>query len=311
MGKCKITAGQNIYDVALHIYGSIEGVTDLMINNEELSLDTTLKSGDELIFSDDYLINPEVVAYYQTHRITPSSGERKVYPKEFSMPLMAEIFCSNSEISVECSMSGSGNIEVDWGDNSPVETISLEKKAHITHLFDSSVGGQRRIAIYGNALFKTLDITGLHVEDFYLLAPVEVEQFTLCDTAVTLESLPLMRETYRVNLNGLKTGCLLPLLKLKKLMSLTLLQCVYKQPIIDEYLIGLVEQHDNRRNCKIELSTEPSGEYREPPRDENHTYVLSSGMEAIWVLTHEEAWNEGGAWEFIINNRIYNYEQKY
>lgn len=308
MGKYKITAGQNIYDVALHIYGSIEGVTDLMINNEELSLDTTLKSGDELIFSDDYLINPEVVAYYQTHRITPSSGERKVYPKEFSMPLMAEIFCSNSEISVECSMSGSGNIEVDWGDNSPVETISLEKKAHITHLFDSSIGGQRRIAIYGNAQFKTLDITGLHVKELYLLTSVEVEQFTLCDTEGTLESLPLMKETYRVKLDGLKTGSLIPLLKLKKLMSLTLLRCVFKQPIVDEYLIGLVEQHDNRRNCKIELSTEPSGEYREPARNENHTYVLNSGMEAIWVLTHEEAWNEGGAWEFIINDKIYKYE---
>ncbi|MEG0646450.1 MAG: hypothetical protein RR471_04695 [Bacteroides sp.] len=308
MGKYKITAGQNIYDVALHIYGSIEGVTDLMVNNEELSLDTTLKSGDELIFSDDYLINPEVVAYYQTHCITPSSGERNVYPKEFSMPLMAEVFCSNAEISVDCSLSGSGSVEVDWGDNSPVECISLGRQTNITHLFDSSVGGRRRIVLYGDVLFKTLDITGVHPEEFYLLSPIEVEQFTLCDTNISLDTLPLMRETYRVKLDGLKTESLLPLLKLKKLMSLTLLRCVYKQPIVDAYLIGLVKEHDNRRNCKIELSTQPSGEYREPARDGNQTYIISSGMEAIWVLTHEEAWNEGGAWEFKINDKIYRYE---
>ena len=28
-------------------------------------------------------------------------------------------------------------------------------------------------------------------------------------------------------------------------------------------------------------------------------------MEAVWVILHEESWNEGEAWEFIINNKIY------
>lgn len=309
MGKYKITAGQNIYDVALHIYGSIEGVTDLMINNENLSLEANLKSGDELVFSDDYVINPEVIAYYQTHHIIPSAGERNVYPKEFTMPLLMEVLCKNSEISVDFSLSGSGKIEIDWGDNSAVEILNLgSNKTNITHLFDSSVGENRRIALYGNVSLKSLDIKGLRPSEFYLLCPIEIEQFTLCDTVVALDSLPLMRETYHLKLDEVKTENLRPLLKLKKLMSLTLLRCVYKQPIIDGYLIGLVKQHDNRRNCKIELSTQPSGEYREPLRDENHTYIIGSGMEAIWVLTHEEAWNEGGAWEFIINDEIYKYE---
>ena len=30
-------------------------------------------------------------------------------------------------------------------------------------------------------------------------------------------------------------------------------------------------------------------------------------MEAIWVLTHEIAWNEYGSWEFIIKDRLYTY----
>jgi hypothetical protein len=29
MGKYRVIAGQNLYDIALHIYGSIEGIVDL------------------------------------------------------------------------------------------------------------------------------------------------------------------------------------------------------------------------------------------------------------------------------------------
>lgn len=46
MGKYRITAGQNIYDVAMYLYGSVEGIVDLLINNPGLSLDDTLKSGE-------------------------------------------------------------------------------------------------------------------------------------------------------------------------------------------------------------------------------------------------------------------------
>ena len=63
MGRYKVIAGQNIYDVALHLYGSIEGIVDLMMCNTDLSLDTTLKVGDELIYSDDFVINADVVDY--------------------------------------------------------------------------------------------------------------------------------------------------------------------------------------------------------------------------------------------------------
>ena len=46
MGRYRVIAGQNLYDIALHIYGSIEGIVDLMMCNSDLSLDTTLKVGD-------------------------------------------------------------------------------------------------------------------------------------------------------------------------------------------------------------------------------------------------------------------------
>ena len=63
MGKYRVVAGQNIYDIAIHLYGSIEGIVDLLINNPELSLDDDLKSGDELDYTDEFVISPDIVAY--------------------------------------------------------------------------------------------------------------------------------------------------------------------------------------------------------------------------------------------------------
>ena len=68
-------------------------------------------------------------------------------------------------------------------------------------------------------------------------------------------------------------------------------------------------KHNNqRRNCKVILDTQPSGTYKEPLKDSNGNYVITTGMEAIYVITHETAWNEAGSWSFDINGTIYQYE---
>mgnify|MGYP003254322819 CR=1 FL=1 len=51
MGNYRVITGQNIYDVALHLYGSIEGIVDLLINNPGLSLETELRTGQELTYT--------------------------------------------------------------------------------------------------------------------------------------------------------------------------------------------------------------------------------------------------------------------
>lgn len=312
MGKYIVTQGQNIYDVALHIYGSVEGVTDLLVNNEFVSFDTDLNTGDELVYSDDYQINKEVVAYYKMHGITPASGEQHVYPKIFTLPKTIEVYMSAKEIGVEFSVSGNGKIEVDWGDNSEVQTITLSDKITLfSHLFDSTVGNKRHVSMYMQGYIKQLDISGLRPIELYILKSLSIERFTLNNATLLIDALPMLGDVFGVSLDGLKTNDLTPLLELKKLMSLSLMQTMYRQPTIDAYLIGLIERHDNRRNCKVMMTVEPSGEYKEPRKDSNNRYLLTSGMEAIWVLTHEPAWNEGGAWEFIINETTYNYEQNH
>lgn len=123
MGKYTVTNGQNLYDIALDLYGSVEGIVDLLMNNTELSLADDLQAGDELIYTDDFIINEDIVAYNRQHGIIPANGEQSVYPKHFELPYTFLFHQQNTFTSVSFVASGSGKVEIDWGDNTPIDFI--------------------------------------------------------------------------------------------------------------------------------------------------------------------------------------------
>ena len=308
MGKYKVIAGQNIYDVALHLYGSIEGIVDLMMCNTDLSLDTVLKVGDELIYSDDFVINADVVAYNEMHGIIPSNGEHHVYPKVFTRPLAVAFSLPTQTLSVQCSVSGVGTLEIDWGDNSDTEVVTLSDKPQLLkHIFDNKVRKRRRIRWFADAYFKQVDWSGLQPTSVVVLRPLPIEELTIKDATLTLDSLQMVTGIYSLNLSGLTSGNLKPLVECRELMTLNLTDARIKPTVLDEWLIAMVERYGNRRNCEVTLTAVPTGTYQEPARnaDTGH-YNITSGMEAIWVITHEESWNEGGKWKFIINDKEYS-----
>lgn len=312
MGKYKIVHGQNIYDVALHIYGSIEGVVDLMMNNTSLSFCDELKAGDELVYTDDFIINKDVTAYFKTNAITPSNGERHVYFKSPTLPRLMEIHIANTKTSVGFSVSGSGTIEIDWGDNTDLQSFRLTGNTEgLNHFFNNNIGEQRRICIYGSedVRIQILDVSNLGRVDIYVLKPIYVERFIMKKTSANIQFISLLNGTFEMDLSGSSIDGLLPLLKQKGLMKLNIRGIHFAGKAIDEYLIGLVKQHFGRRSCTVTMTTVPSGEYKEPRKDENLNYIITSGMEAVWVLTHEPSWNETGAWKFVINDTTYTYEQ--
>ena len=308
MGKYKVIAGQNIYDVALHLYGSIEGIVDLMMCNTDLSLDTTLKVGDELIYSDDFIINADVVAYNEMHGIVPSNGEHHVYPKVFTRPLAVAFSLPTQILSVQCSVSGVGTLEIDWGDNSDTEVITLTDKPQLLkHIFDNKVRKRRRIRWFTDAYFKQVDWSGLQPTSVVVLKSLPIEELTTKDATLTLDSLQMVTGIYSLNLSGLTSGNLKPLVECRELMTLNLTDARIKPTVLDEWLIAIVERYGNRRNCEVTLTAVPTGIYQEPARNaDTGRYNITSGMEAIWVITHEESWNEGGKWEFIINDKEYS-----
>lgn len=308
MGKYKITAGQNIYDVALHIYGSIEGIVDLLICNTDLSLDDTLHVGHELTFSDDFIINSDVVAYNDMYGIVPSNGERHVYPKTFTKPFAVAFSLSTQLLNVQCSVAGTGVLEIDWGDNSDTEIVFLtDTPRMLKHTFDSKVRKCRRVRWFTDACFKQVDWSGLRPDSVVVLRPMSIEELTIKYATLTLDSLQMITDTYSLTLSELTCGNLKPIVECRKLMELNLTDARIKPTVLDEYLIGMVKRFGNRRNCTVILSSAPTGIYQEPERDEETgRYNITSGMEAIWVITHEESWNEVGKWKFIINDKEYS-----
>lgn len=308
MSKYIITAGQNLYDVALHIYGSIEGITDLLVNNPALSMASKLHAGQELTYTDDYLIDADVAAYYRQKAINPANGERNVYFKEAHYPRIAELWLSAADTSTSVSFSGASEMEIDWGDNTPLQHIVLGREtAHITHFFDNTISGNRIIRLYGDFRLRQADFTALNPSAVFLLNPVYAEEVTLRGCHASLDFLPLLEGMYALDLSKVKTASLLPIVQCRGLKRLDLSGMDVLRETLDELLISLVREYYDRRNCEIILSEFPSGEYREPPRDEASNYIISTGMEAVWLLTHEESWNEGGAWVIRIGERCYQY----
>lgn len=308
MGRYKVIAGQNIYDIALHIYGSIEGIVDLMMCNTDLSLDTVLKVGDELIYSDDFVINADVVAYNEMHGIVPSNGEHHVYPKVFTKPLAVAFSLPTQILSVQCSVSGVGTLEIDWGDNSDTEVVTLSDKPQLLkHIFDNKVRKRRCIRWFTDAYFKQVDWSGLQPTSVVILRALPIEELTIKDATLTLDSLQMVTGIYSLNLSGLTSGNLKPLVECRELMTLNLTDARIKPTVLDDWLIAMVERYGNRRNCEVTLAAVPTGIYQEPARNaDTGRYNITSGMEAIWVITHEESWNEGGKWKFIINDKEYS-----
>lgn len=310
MGNYTITTGQNLYDIAMHIHGSIEGIVDLMINNPELSLDDKLKAGTQLIYTDEYIINGDIVAYNKSHMIIPASGEQHVYYKSSDHPQILELVLDNKKTFASFVYSGTGKIEIDWGDNTSMEVGILENvQKEISHSFDNNISDKRRIRIYSEDVhFQKLDISAMQALSVYCNSPVRVEKFILSQAAMNINWISLIENTYEMDLNGLTTSDLSPLLRHKSLMKLDLRKISIKQQKLDEYLIALVRRYEERRNCNIILTMQPSGSYEEPRRDENGRYIITSGMEAVWIITHEETWNSAGFWKFQIKDQIYTTE---
>ena len=95
MATYKVKLNQNILDIALELYGTIEGVFDLLITNTGLSMNTDLKTGQELEYHEDFILNESVVTGLSDDSIVPANGERHVYYKRPEEDLL--VVCDVSE----------------------------------------------------------------------------------------------------------------------------------------------------------------------------------------------------------------------
>lgn len=308
MGKYTVTEGQNLYDVALHLTGSVEGIVDLLICNPGLSLADTLRNGDELVYTDGFVINADVLAKYRREQIVPAGGERNVYPKYPSGTRRLWFNLDAGQACTAFSLSGNGHVEIDWGDNSLLETAVLTPSlCLLDHRFDNTVTMYRQVRLYGDFTLHSLDLSMSGACHIRLSGPLHCEQFSLCGGSCPLDFVPLLDGVFRMDFRRLNCGSLLPLTECRQLMALDLSKAVVSRPAVDEFLLRLVSHHYGRRNCDLTLPVVPSGTYTEPMRNAAGECIPATGLEAVWLLTHEEIWNEGGGWVVRTPEKCYRY----
>lgn len=283
------------------------GVFDLLVNNPDLSFDSQLKGGQELYWDEDFVVFDTIVDSLSSEKIVPANGERHVYYKETDKELACVIQINGEYDNFALLLSGDGCMVVDWGDNSDLESISLTSDMRTyNHYFDNEVD-QRSVRLYGDFRIKTWDMSS--VNGLVLpIRPMIVDELEMNKNKVPFDGLFLFNETYSVKMSNIEISDLSPIRDMS-LSYLELKNIKYtSSDTLNDYLIYVAQHNNQRRNCTVIIDTLPSGEYREPVKDENGNYVITSGMEAIYVITHEDAWNEAGAWVFNISGNIYQYE---
>lgn len=286
-----VKPNQNIFDISVHLYGTIEGIFDLLITNTWLNMNTDLKTGMELEYHEGFVLNESVVSTLNNENIVPSNGERHTYYKHPEEGLLAVCFISEELPMTSFIIGGEGVMLVDWGDNSEVERIILSHtNQRITHYFDNTVES-RRIKLYGNT--ATLKLTYWNTTDMdcaiYMTHPIVVDEYVSHANGFTLSGLFLFEGTYRVDLTECTVSNLLPIGDME-LQELDLRKVHFTSiSVLDEYLQYIVDNYGTRRGCTVYLDTEPS----------------EAGWAAINTILGESEWNSSIRWKFIINEITY------
>ena len=288
-----VKPNQNIFDVSIHLYGTIEGVFDLLITNTWLNMNTDLQTGMELEYHEGFILNESVVSTLNSEGIIPSNSERHTYYKHPDDDLIAVCFISEELPMTSFIIGGEGAMLVDWGDNSDIERIILSHtNQRVTHYFDNTVES-RRIKIYGDT--STLKLTYWNTTDMdsaiYITRPITVDEYVSHANGYTLSGLFLFEGTYRVDLTECTVSNLLPIGDMD-LQELDLRKVHFTSTnVLDEYLQHIVANYGTRRGCTVYLDTEPS----------------DIGWAAINTILGESEWNSPTPWRFIINGITYTY----
>lgn len=293
MATYTVQPNQNIFDISLQLYGTVEGIFDLLITNKWLNMNTDLATGQELEYHEDFVINESIVSNLASDNVVPSNGERHVYYKRPSVPLLVICDIDADAPLTSFVIGGEGEMLVDWGDNSELENVQLSHTTKtITHYFDNTVE-KRRLKFYGDpssmklTYWDTTELGGVLI----VLQPIVVDEYVSHSNGCDLTGLFLFEGTYRVDLLKCDIDNLLPIGNME-LQELNLSKVRFADvSVIDKYLEYIVANYGTRRGCTVYLDTKPS----------------AAGIAAINAILGEEEWNTPIPWKFIINDETYTY----
>lgn len=288
MAQYQVSSNQNIFDIALHLYGSIEGIYDLLMSNPWLTMKSEIPKGTILEYHDYFVISPGIVSEINNQQLIPANSERKVYFKKTDAPCVIQLIVPTEAIKIAFVWSGEGDVIIDWGDNSSLETIQLKSTVEeYLHYFDNNVDN-RIVKVYGDFSLRVWDTSG-NEGTLYVIRPIIVDEYISQIGKVNFEGLPLLKDTYLLDLSNRTISDLSPIYDMS-LQILDLRNVIFKYPsVLENYLTNLVTNYGNRRACTVYLSETPT----------------QTGMNAINTIINEVAWNDPNKWVFNINGNIY------
>lgn len=170
--KYTVSTGENIYDIALSLHGSVEGIFDLLVSNDWLTMDTRLKKGDEIYYHDEFMINQDIVDWVEDSGLLVKNGDHQedddIPVENADMRIIVRQRGSFSSISAKML---SGTMYIDWGDMSGISIGAKDKYVVADH--DYQDVGEHIIRISGDFEIDILDFTELNGV-YYALTPINI-----------------------------------------------------------------------------------------------------------------------------------------
>lgn len=216
MPKYKVRSGQNIFDVALTLHGSIQGIFDLLISNDWLNMDTELTVGMELNYHDDYIANPSIALWLNENDIIVKNGEHIYQPFDIHKVITEHIQNNHSEqydsvclmspdeqslfwdslcmprmiikqqgqlTTLRLQLKPGKHLVIDWGDYTDIQIIENIEEIEIEHCYKGL--GQHIITLYGDFNFYLLDLKEIN-GIYYPLSTIYADDF---ESDVNIEDL--------------------------------------------------------------------------------------------------------------------------
>lgn len=207
MNQYTVRSGQNIYDVAMTLYGSVEGIFDLLVSNEWLNMETKLSYGMVLNYHEELAINNDVTIWLKDNGVLVKNGEHvynylniekfirqhfESYHPELidSLQLMSPdeqnmfwetlytprmIVQQQGQISaIKMRMRPGKHLILDWGDYMPPQIIEGEDEQEIEHCYKGT--SKHVITFYGDFEFAMLDFSNLNGV-YYPLGTIYADKF--------------------------------------------------------------------------------------------------------------------------------------
>lgn len=222
MKQYTVRTGQNIYDIALTLYGTVEGIFDLLISNEGLSMESTFSYGDVLNYHEEFTIKSDIKEWLNNNDVIVKNGEhvieyqaiktlavqhisemhpdiqaklnkqstdeQSVFWDSINAPVMA--IAQNGQLSgFTASMTENTHLFVDWGDYSGIQILEGDS-IEVEHCYKSA--GSHKILMYGDAVFSSLDISDIN-GPHYPMRAIYASTFKSANDSETLNTLILTK----------------------------------------------------------------------------------------------------------------------